>query len=127
MNMHRVLRFGFLAGLGFVLGAMTTASDSAAIGNWEGKIDTASGSLRVLVHISQSADGKLTGTLDSPDQDTAGIPIDPLTYQEPDLHFVIERFRSSFDGKMNHNNSEIAGEWKQSGLTLPLVFRKKAP
>jgi hypothetical protein len=126
MNMHWALRFGFLACLGFVLGAMTTASDSAASGNWEGRLDTASGSLRVLVHISQAADGKLTGSLDSPDQDTTGIPMDPLTYQEPDLHFAIERFRSGFDDKMKHNNSEIAGEWKQSGLTLQLVFRKKA-
>jgi hypothetical protein len=73
MNMHRELRLGFLAGLltmiasAVVLSAMTIASVSAAIGDWEGKIDTGNGILRVIVHISKSADGKLTGSLDGPD------------------------------------------------------------
>src|SRR6202522_4345330 len=46
MNMHRALRFGFLAVLvtmiasTLVLGATTAASVSAAICDWEGKIDT---------------------------------------------------------------------------------------
>jgi hypothetical protein len=131
MNMHRVLRFGFLAVLvtmiapTLVLGATTTASVSAAIGDWEGKIDTGNGSLRVIVHISQATDGKLTGSLDSPDQDATGIGIGTVTYNEPDLHFAIESLGSSFDGKMNHDNSEITGEWKQSGLSLRLVFKRR--
>jgi len=81
--------------------------------------------LRVIVHISRAADGKLTGSLDSPDQDASGIAIDLVSYKEPDLHFVVERIGSSFDGKMIHDNSEISGEWKQSGLSLPLVFKRR--
>ncbi|MGA7136474.1 MAG: hypothetical protein WBZ14_02270, partial [Terriglobales bacterium] len=100
-----------------VLSAMTIASVSAAIGDWEGKIDTGNGSLRVIVHISQSADGKLTGSLDSPDQGATGIAIGTATYNEPDLHFSIESLGSSYDGKMNRDNSEITGYWKQSGLS----------
>ncbi len=130
MNKHRASRFGFLAMLvtmiasTLVLGAKTTASVSAAIGDWEGKIDTGNGNLRVLVHISQG-DGKLTGSLDSPDQDATGIAISTVTYNEPDLHFAIESLGSSFDGKMNNDNSEITGEWKQSGLSLRLVFKRR--
>jgi hypothetical protein len=124
MNMHRALRFGFLAVLvtmiasTLVLGATTAASVSAAIGDWEGKIDTGNGSLRVIVHISQATDGKLNGSLDSPD--------DSVIYKEPDLRFAIELFGSTFDGKMNHDNSEITGEWKQSGRSLPLVFKRRS-
>ena len=131
MSKHRAVGFGFLAVLvtliasTLVLGATTTASRSAAIGDWEGKIDARGGSLRVIVHISQATDGKLTGSLDSPDQDTAGIAIDLVSYKDPDLHFAIERIGSSFDGKMIHDNSEISGEWKQSGLSLPLVFERR--
>jgi uncharacterized protein len=132
MNMRRVSRFGFLAVLvtmiasTLVLGATNTTAVSTAVGDWEGKIDTGDGSLRVIVHISQAADGKLTGSLDSPDQDTAGAAIDFVTYKEPDLHFAIERFGSTFDGKMNPDNSEITGQWKQSGLSLPLVFKRRS-
>jgi hypothetical protein len=129
MNMHKALRIGFLAVLVTViastllLGATTAPSVSAAIGDWEGRIETGSGSLRVILHISQVPDGKLTGSLDSPDQSTSGIAIDTVTYKEPDLHFAIETIAGSFDGKMNHDNSEITGEWKQSGRSLPLVFK----
>jgi hypothetical protein len=131
MNTHRTLRFGFLAVLvtmiasTLVLCATTTASVSAVIGDWEGKIDAGGARLRVIVHISRAADGKLTGSLDSPDQDASGIAIDLVSYKEPDLHFVVERIGSSFDGKMIHDNSEISGEWKQSGLSLPLVFKRR--
>jgi hypothetical protein len=132
MNMHKGLRLGLLAGLvtmiafALVLAAMATASVSTAVGDWEGTIDTGGGSLRVIVHISQAADGTLTGSLDSPDQGTAGEAIDSVTYKEPDLHFAIERFGSSFDGKMNQDNSEITGTWKQSKLALPLVFKRSS-
>ncbi|MFZ0770866.1 MAG: hypothetical protein WCA49_02375 [Candidatus Sulfotelmatobacter sp.] len=133
MNMHRELRFGFLAVLvtmiasTLVLGATTTtAAVSAAVGDWEGKIDTGNGSLRVIVHISQASDGKLNGSLDSPDQGSTGTAIDSVIYKEPDLHFAIELFGSTFDGKMNYDNSEITGEWKQSGRSLPLVFKRRS-
>jgi hypothetical protein len=129
MNMHKALRFGFFAVLVTItvstlfLGSMTAASVSAATGDWEGKIDTGDGSLRVIIHISQSANGRLNGSLDSPDQGAAGAAIDAVIYKEPDLHFAIERFGSTFDGKMNPDHSEIMGEWKQSGRTFPLVFK----
>ncbi len=132
MNMHRVLRFGFLAVLvttiasTLVLGATTTASVSALIGDWEGKIDTGDGSLRVIVHLSQAADETLNGSLDSPDQGSTGTAIDSVTYKEPDLHFAIQSFGSIFDGKMNNDHSEIAGVWKQSGRSLPLVFKRRS-
>ncbi|MGA7557713.1 MAG: hypothetical protein WCF61_04785 [Terriglobales bacterium] len=132
MKMHGALRFGFLAALvtmiasTLVLGALTTASVPAAVGDWEGRLDTGNGSLRVIAHISQAADGKLTGSLDSPDQGATGIAIGTATYNEPDLHFSIESLGSSYDGKLNHDKSEITGEWKQSGLSLPLVFKRRS-
>jgi hypothetical protein len=131
MNMNKALRFGFSAVLvtltvsTLFLGATTGTSASAAIGEWEGKIDTGDGSLRVIVHISQAADGTLNGSLDSPDQGATGTVIDSVIYDEPNLHFAIERFGSTFDGQMNHDHLEITGVWKQSGRSLPLVFKRR--
>jgi hypothetical protein len=133
MNMNKALRFGFSAALltmmasALALGTMTTALVSAAIGDWEGKIDTGDGSLRVIVHLSQAADGTLNGSLDSPDQGATGTAIDSVNYREPDLHFAIQSFGSTFDGQMNNDHSEIAGVWKQSGRSLPLVFKRRLP
>jgi len=131
MKMNNALRFGLFAVLVTVLvstlslGATTGASASAANGDWEGKIDTGESSLRVIIHISQAADGTLNGSLDSPDQGSIGTTIDSVNYTEPELHFAIERFGSRFDGKMNPDHSEITGEWKQSGRIFPLMFKRR--
>jgi uncharacterized protein len=130
MNNLRTSRYGFYAVLiimiafTLALGATTTAPVSAAVGDWNAKIETGNGSARLVVHISQAADGKLTGLLDSPDQGVTGITIDSIIYKDLDLHFAIESIGSTFDGKINKDNSEIAGDWKQSGMTLPLVLKR---
>jgi uncharacterized protein len=108
------------------LSAVLAASAPAVVGDWEGALYTGNGSLRVVVHIDQAKDDSLTGTLDSPDQGATGIAITSIGYAQPDLHFDIRPFGSSFDGKINKENSEIAGQWKQSGASLPLTFKRVA-
>jgi len=93
-------------------------------GNWQGALITDSGSLQVLIHVQQDKDGRLTGTLDSPDQQVTGVPMSTVTYNEPDLHLTIERFGCVYDGKISKDGSEIAGDWKQQGLSLPLTFKR---
>lgn len=130
MKSFSASRFGFYTGLiimitfTLALSATTAAPVSAAVGDWNAKIETGNGSARLIVHIAQSADGKLSGTVDSPDQGVNGITIDSITYKEPDLSFAIESIDSKYDGKMNKESSEITGEWKQSGMTLPLVLKR---
>jgi hypothetical protein len=125
-------RFGFYSALivmisfTLALSAATTAPVSAAVGNWNATVETGNGSARLVLHIAQAADGKLTATLDSPDQGATGITIDSITYKEPGLIFAIETIGSTYSGKMNKESSEITGEWKQSGITLPLVFKRSS-
>ena len=52
-----------------------------------------------------------------------GTAITSITYKEPALHFEIEKFRASYDRAINKDNSEITGNWKQNGLSLPLAFK----
>ena len=130
MNTQRTSRLGFASLLTIIMavtlvsGGTATALLPTPVGDWEGKLDTGNGSLRVVLHISQAPDGKLTGTLDSPDQGANGIAIGSISYKEPDLHFEIERFGSSFDGKINKEGSEIIGSWKQGSASLPLTFER---
>ncbi|MGD0920820.1 MAG: hypothetical protein ABSA70_03530 [Terriglobia bacterium] len=96
----------------------------AVVGDWEGTLEAGmQGKLRVVLHVTQAKDGSLAATLDSPDQNATGIPVTTITYEEPALHFESEPIKGTYDGKMNKENSEIAGEWKQGGTTLPLVFQ----
>ena len=115
--------------LALMLGALTlgqavAASSPAVVGNWSGTLSEGNTSLRVVIHVAQDKDGKLTATLDSPDQGATGIVISSISYKEPALHFEIERLGASYDGTMNKPNSEIAGTWKQGGGALPLSFKR---
>jgi hypothetical protein len=95
------------------------------VGDWEGTLDAgAQGKLRVVLHVTQAKDGSLSATMDSPDQNATGIPVTTITYKEPALHFESEPIKGSYDGKMNKDNTEIAGDWSQAGATLSLVFKR---
>ena len=108
------------------LSAVLAASAPAVVGDWEGALDAGNGhSLRVVAHFAQAKDDSLTGTLDSPDQGATGIAI-TIGFPQPDVHFDIEQFGCSFEGKINKENSEIAGQWKQGGASLPLTFKRVA-
>jgi hypothetical protein len=65
----------------------------------------------VVLHVTQAKDGSLSATMDSPDQNATGIPVTKITYKEPALHFESAPVGGSYDGKMNKENTEIAGEW----------------
>ena len=94
------------------------------VGDWNGAIATGGGSLRVVVHIAQDKNGELTATMDSPDQGASGIPISTITFKQPTLHFEIQKFGAGYDGTLSKDNSEIAGNWKQGGASLPLTLKR---
>jgi hypothetical protein len=95
------------------------------VGTWEGVLDPgAQPKKHVVVHISAEQDGSLSGTIDYPDQDVSGILITAITYKEHALHFESTSNLSSFDGTLNRDGSEIAGNWKQGGTPLTLVFKR---
>jgi hypothetical protein len=130
MRSNQVLRLGFWMALAvvltfvFVLSGALAASASAVVGDWEGALDTGSGTLRVVFHISQAGDENFSGTLDSPDQGVAGIAITTITFKQPDLHLEVEKFRCSYDGKIGKDSAEITGQWKQGGASLALSLKR---
>jgi hypothetical protein len=54
---------------------------------WQGALDVGSAKLRLAPRLTQSADGKPTGKLDSPDQRAMELPIDTITHQDQSLRF----------------------------------------
>jgi hypothetical protein len=122
MRRHR-LSFCWAVALAAAVGS-AFAGTATVVGDWEAALDTGSGTLRVVIHISQGKDESLTGTLDSPDQGARGIAISAVNYKEPDVHLTVERIGASYDGKINKDNSELSGEWKQGGGSAPLTFKR---
>ena len=105
--------------------AMAANATSPIVGTWEGTLDPgAQPKKRVEVHISVGQDGILSGTIDYPDQDTSGILITAITYQQHVLHLESSSTLASYDGTMNEQNSEITGIWIQAGAKLNLVLKR---
>jgi len=127
----RVSLFVLGVGLTLMLGlrivpTLAMAADTQPIvANWEGTLDPgAQPKKRIVVHITASQDGSLSGTIDYPDQDISGILITAITYKESTLHFESSSIQGSYDGTMNTDNSEITGTWKQGGTGLSLILKR---
>jgi hypothetical protein len=131
LTMKKRLALSFVLCLGLtlmfsVVPVLTVAADGLPIvGDWGGTLDPgAQPKKRVIVHISATQDETLSGTIDYPDQDTSGIQITAITYEEPTLHFESSSGLDSYDGTMNKDHSKIAGAWKQGGTSLSLILKR---
>lgn len=112
--------------LALAVGTAFAAAPAPVVGDWNGAISAGGTTLRIVVHVTQGADGKLAGTLDSPDQGASGIVMSAISFTAPDLHFEIQQIGGTYDGKIAKGNGEISGTWKQGGNELPLALKRAA-
>ena len=115
----------------YLLLALTTAASGVAgrelTGHWLGSLMAGPGvQLRLTLEITRTAGGKMEGVLVSMDQRNARIPVSALSVREGVVHLEATSIGAAFDGKLNPAGSEIAGDWKQGGASLPLVFKRQA-
>ncbi|RMF57635.1 MAG: alpha/beta hydrolase [Calditrichaeota bacterium] len=97
---------------------------SSLAGNWQGTLKVSGMELRVVFHIREGADGAFTGTMDSPDQGAAGIPVSAVLQDGQQVTFEIEAIKGSFQGTLSQDGNRINGEWRQLGSRLPLELEK---
>jgi pimeloyl-ACP methyl ester carboxylesterase len=93
-------------------------------GTWEGTLKVGPAELRLAFKIKKKADGSLTATLDSIDQGAKDIPVDEVTWKDPDLKIELKKIGGVFEGKANKDYSQFEGTWKQSGGTWPLTIKR---
>jgi hypothetical protein len=99
-------------------------SGSELLGDWQGAIDTGNGSLRVVFHLTQDKEGKLMGTMDSPDQKATGIVISSISLTQQDVQLAIEQYGCKYDGRLDKDKHQIVGVWKQGNASLPLTLSR---
>jgi pimeloyl-ACP methyl ester carboxylesterase len=104
------------------MAAKAPAKPSDIDGTWLGTLDVGM-KLRVVIHITNTADG-LTATMDSPDQNAAGIPVSSITRSGATFKLEIQVAAASFEGKINPALDAIDGTFTQRGAPLPLVFHR---
>ncbi len=98
--------------------------DQSIEGTWLGTLKFAGTELRVVFKILKSPDGKLTATLDSPDQGAKDIPVEEVAFQNGHLRLDAKSINGVFEGDIKEDNSTIQGQWKQGGVSVPLVLQR---
>jgi pimeloyl-ACP methyl ester carboxylesterase len=105
---------------------MPNAAGQNLEGAWEGTLDVGAAKLRLVLKVSKAADGALAAKLDSLDQGANDLPVDVISLKESAVHFEMKRLLVVFDGALNKEGSEIAGQFKQGGASFPLALKRVA-
>ena len=89
-------------------------------GEWDGALTVPAGiQLPLILHL----DGD-TNTIDSPDQNATGIPID-VEAQSGGLAFVIPSTKAEFSGTFSPDCQTLAGPFRQNALEMKASFTRR--
>lgn len=90
-------------------------------GDWKGQLDVQGTKLNLIFHITE-ADGKLTGTMDVPDQGAMGLPLAEVKFENNVLSFGQTQIKAQYTGTLV--DKKIEGKFNQSGMELPLILEQ---
>lgn len=113
-----------LLGIVLSMGMMHARQNNAPLGNWQGTLAVSGMELRIVFHISLTGEGALTATMDSPDQGAKGIPVSKTSFEAGHLLLEVSSIGGVYEGSLAADREHITGEWRQSGLRLPLNLEK---
>jgi pimeloyl-ACP methyl ester carboxylesterase len=99
------------------------ATERTIAGTWEGVIDFQGVKLRTVSKFAKT-DGGWAGTIDSPDQGAYNLPLDNISFADPQVSFGFSMADGKYTGTLNAAGDEIAGEWTQRGVTVPLALKR---
>jgi hypothetical protein len=74
--------------------------------------------------VQRDSTGKLTSTMDSPDQGATGIPVSEAVVAGDSVKFVVAVASGDFAGRLSTDGGQIDGQWRQSGLSFPLTVKR---
>ena len=93
-------------------------------GMWLGTLSFSGTELRVVFHISKNPEGKLSATMDSPDQGAKDIPVEGAAFENNHLRLDAKSIGGVFEGDLKTDKHQLDGNWTQGGTTIPLVLEK---
>jgi pimeloyl-ACP methyl ester carboxylesterase len=103
------------------IGILAHAQDIT--GSWHGAVNFQGVTLRIVFHISKTDDG-YKSTMDSPDQNVKGIPVNTTKFDGSKLSLAIPAIGLSYEG--DYQTDSIAGILKQ-GASLPMTLKREQP
>lgn len=110
--------------LALLLSAITlhASAQNKLAGNWQGSISAGGKTVRIVMHVTE-AGGKLSATMDSPDQGVTGIPCAGIKLSADTVRVDMSNIGVTYDGLLKDDNN-ITGAWHQGGGVIPLDLAK---
>jgi CubicO group peptidase (beta-lactamase class C family) len=81
------------------------------------------GPLHLVLHVAVDGSGKMSGTLDSPDQDAMGLLGSDFSLQGSDFSFSVPAVHGTWKGTVSSDGKILTGTWNQAAPT-PLTFKR---
>jgi pimeloyl-ACP methyl ester carboxylesterase len=115
---------GKIAGLQFRPAAKPAPTGAEEI--YEGTLKAGATETRLVFHLFRQKDGSYAGTMDSPDQGAKGLVLDKVSVKGDSVRLEFSSATIVFEGKRGKAGREIAGTFRQAGLSFPLMLRRVA-
>ena len=114
-----------LALLTLLLASTSFAADPPAAGHWDGEITLPTGSLKIAVDLSESAD-KWSGTIDIPAQGLRGFALSDVSVDGRKVRFKLPKIPGApaFDGTLAEDGDTLSGDFTQGGATLKFELKR---
>ena len=95
-------------------------------GDWEGSLQDPNGALHPLVfHFKNQPDKTVAATMDNPERNFMAMPLNNVKQTGQKVEFGLKIAGSSFQGSLNKEGTELAGELIHDAGSMPLTLRKK--
>jgi hypothetical protein len=94
-------------------------------GDWEGSLETPNRPFRIIIHLKNQSDNTVAATIDTPDSNAIGLPLNDVKQTGREIEFGIKIAHGSFKGTLNQEGTEIAGQFGHEESRMPLTFRKR--
>jgi hypothetical protein len=95
-------------------------------GDWEGSLQAPNGmSFPLVFHFKNQPDKTVAATMDSPMVNAVALPLNSVKQTGQKVEFGMKIAGGNFQGSLNKEGTEVAGQLIQGENSMPLTLRKK--
>ena len=92
-------------------------------GDWEGSLPSPNGAFRMVFHFKNQPDKTVMTTFDT--GNATGLPLNDVKQTGQKVEFGMRIAHGSFQGTLNKEGTEVAGQFTHEADSTPLTLRKK--
>ncbi len=99
------------------------AVSKALEGDWEGSLPMPNGAFRMVFHFKNQPDQTVITTFDTPN--ATDLPLNDVKQTGQQVEFGMRIAHGAFQGTLNQEGNELAGQFTHEANSMPLTLRKK--